>query len=172
MSRKQLCWTVLAAGHLLLVACGAVGLQLLPPASWAGRATGYYGAVSGAASSYGFFAPNVGPQIRATMTVQDAAGRSWRDTLTSGKTMESRLRVCAIPGRLDDLQPEKKMLVMRSLAAAMFGRHPDARQVTIRVELFGRRQAGDEIDFPAMSEVAGGKTPEWIPLYEATFERG
>jgi hypothetical protein len=163
MTRRHLLATLAAACHLGLVVCGASKLvfwgqpsQGSPPRA----ALRLYGALSGAENGYAFFAPGIGPQVRVTFTLTDAAGRTWTDTLDRGMTREGALRVgsgvalASEPAYRDDL--------FRSWAGAMFGRHPDARKVTVRLQ---------EYDPPTMAEYRAGVRPRWETIDEATADR-
>jgi hypothetical protein len=150
----------LAAAHLLLVVCGAAGLSLLSGRSPPGKALRWYGAMSGADNGYGFFAPGVAPQWRATFTLSDTAGRTWTDTLEGDHNHEVAHRVGGIVNLFSEpgLRPE----LAASWAAKMFGRYPDAKQVVIRVEIY---------DLPTMAEYRNGTRPQWEFICEATFAR-
>lgn len=164
MTRRHALATCAAACHLLLVVCGATGWAFFggDPAedNLAEEAVRLYGALSGAENGYGFFAPGVSSQIRATFTLTDAAGRTWTDTLEEGMGAEATLRVgsgvslAAFDGVRESLA--------RSWAATMFARHPAARSVTIRIDVY---------DLPTMTDYRAGARPCWLPVYEATAER-
>src|SRR5580704_19040301 len=81
-----------AAGHLILVALGAGSVGLAPLGA-PGRLLSAYGALSGAGSGYGFFAPGVGGQILARFEVLDAKGRWVTVPLSTGSSHEADLRV-------------------------------------------------------------------------------
>ena len=44
----------------------------------------------------------------------------------------------------------------------MFGRHPDAEQVVVRIETY---------ELPPMEHVRAGEKARWETVYEATFRR-
>jgi hypothetical protein len=150
-----------AAFHLILVAIGAAGA--FPFLGTAGRAAGWYGAVSGAGMGYSFFAPVVGAQLRARF-VLSGDGRSWEDDLLSGHNQEVKLRV----GGAINLYPtsEEDELLREDLlacwSAAMFARHPDASKVTIYMEAF---------EVPTMADYRAGARPAWVPVHVAVFTR-
>src|SRR5262249_50739225 len=150
----------LATVHLLLVVCGAAGLSLLPDGTGPGKALRWYGAMSGSDNGYGFFAPGVASQFRATFTLSDGAGRGWTDTLEGEPNPEVTLRIRSIVGLFAEggLGPA----LAASWAAKLFGRHPDARHLLVRVEAY---------DLPTMAEYRDGERPRWQPIYEATFAR-
>src|SRR5262245_31660466 len=96
MNKRLALVTALAAGHLLLVVCGAARVSPGSDDSFAGRVFRWYGAMSGSDSGYGFFAPGVAQECRATFTLSDAAGRTWEDTLARGHNPEVTDRIGVI----------------------------------------------------------------------------
>jgi hypothetical protein len=160
MNTRAALLSAFAAVHLLLVVCGAAGLSLLPDGTRAGKALRWYGAMSGSDNGYGFFAPGVASQLRARFTLSDGAGRSWGDTLEGEHNPEVTLRIGGIVGLFAEgsLGPG----LAASWAAKLFGRHPDARRLVVRVEAY---------DLPPMAEYRKGDSPRWQPIYEATFCR-
>src|SRR3954471_24558921 len=79
MTRRHALATLAAACHLILVVCGASSLVFSSPPSeddFARQTVRLYGALSGSDNGYGFFAPGVGPQVRATFTLRDASGET------------------------------------------------------------------------------------------------
>jgi hypothetical protein len=163
MTRRHALATFAAACHLVLVVCGASGLLFTgDPAmgDWPRQGVQLYGALSGAENGYGFFAPGVGAQIRATFILTDASGRTWTDTLERGLSHEATLRaagsvsLAAEPDFRDDL--------FRSWIGTMFGRHPEARRVVVRLEMF---------DPPTMAEYQAGHRAEWEIIDEVTANR-
>lgn len=151
---------VLAMFHLGLVIAGACHLEF--SRSWRpiGSLLGFYGNLSGADTSYGFFAPSVAPQLRATFTLTDAAGRQWTTTHDLGKTREANLRLSSTISLVthDNLRDP----ILLSWAASMFGRYPTAQKVEVRIEV---------LELPRMDYYRAGWRPRWSPSYEATFER-
>ena len=100
MTRRHALVTFAAACHLILVVCGASGLVFSSPPSEDGparKAVRLYGALSGSDNGYGFFAPGVGPQVRATFTLEDASGKTWTDTLERDMSAEALHRVGGSP---------------------------------------------------------------------------
>jgi hypothetical protein len=158
MKRRSTWLLAFALTHLALVICGATGRQLLPP-SPPDFALRWYGAMTGADSGYGFFAPGVGPQAQATFTLHDAAGHSWTDTI-DGDNQEVRLRLGSMltNSEVESLRPG----LTASWAAVMFGRHPEATRVIVRVQLY---------DTPTMADFRAGATPAWQTVFEASFTR-
>jgi hypothetical protein len=140
-----------------------------------GRAARTYGAYSGSDSSYGFFAPSVGPQIRATFTLSDDSGRTWTDTLESRSNREVELRIGGIVALF--CSTDERDALAASLAATMFGRHPEARFVTVQAESYGTTGTAatsqeDLYQLPSMANYRAGERPMWRVLYQATFTRG
>lgn len=151
---------LLAGGHVTLVACGAAGVTRPSATGLVGRAVAYYGELSGASNRYGFYAPAVGTELRVTFTVTDGSGRARDDVLAVGCTHEARLRL----GSLADMyvHEECRPALGAAWAAALFGRHPEAERVTLRVE---------EYDVPTMAGYRAGARPRWRVLSGSTFSR-
>src|SRR3954464_9934743 len=83
--------------HLALVVAGAAHLtaRLHGPV---GRGLRFYDAVSGAGDSYSFFAPAVGPQLRARFTLSTRQGQRSEETLETGKSREVGFRLGNLAG--------------------------------------------------------------------------
>jgi hypothetical protein len=160
MNKRTIYLVAFAGCHLLLVICGAAGVGLLPSASGPGGALRWYGAVSGADSSYGFFAPDVGSDARAMLTIVDNAGRSWTEPLEKAGNQELRVRLGNAFSQAADGTGQRGLAA--SWAARIFGRHPEASVVTVRVQIY---------DIPTMQEFRSGETPAWITVYERAFRR-
>jgi hypothetical protein len=152
MTARHAFLTTVAAAHLILVICGAAGFLSEE------RALGWYGEVSGAGNEYGFFAPGVGASYQATFTMTDEDGRTWTDDLDRGDTHEVMLRYNNGFSALDGLGSD----LAASWAATMFGRHPQAQQVTVQFQ---------EYDPPSMEEYRAGNRAEWKTFYQGTFVR-
>jgi hypothetical protein len=161
MTKTNVAWTAAAALHLALVACGALGIVFGRNLD-AAMAIGHYAAASGADSSYGFFAPAVASQCRAFMTMRDAAGREWRDSLAHDPRSVFGLRATSILDSIPSLSDRLRRGVTASWASAMFGRHPSAVTVLVSVELHV---------LPTMAEWRDGVRPSWMTIYEARFVR-
>ena len=165
--RRRTLWLAAAAGHLGLVTLGASTLSLrelgLP-----GRILDEYGALSGASSGYGFFAPGVTSQLGARFDVVDAEGRATSASLAGGASHEADLRVGNIIDQFaivdDDEDEESADRVRRSLAASlagkMFARYPEASAVVVRLETFTP---------VSMEAWRAGERPRWMPYYSAKF---
>lgn len=161
MSKRQLVVTCIAGFHLLLVACGAIQLPLFGETNPIGRGLRIYGALSGSDSGYGFFAPEVGPQLRAVLHLEDDQGRQWTDQLDDGLNAEAKLRMSGVVSMVGF--PEYRDAIVTSLAAAMLGRHPTAKQVQVEVQVF---------DPPTMEDFRNGKRPQWESFFvSAPFYR-
>lgn len=161
---RQLIFAAAAACHLLLVAVGAMQINLAALENIPSLLRRYV-AVSGANSGYGFFAPGVGSQLKASFDVVDAAGTTYHERLETGESHEADLRVGNIVGQFWDEYADRA--IQRSLAASwaaeMIARHPSAREVVVRLERY---------DLPTMADYHGGKRPRWEPFYRARFVHG
>jgi len=163
MTRRHAVATLAAACHLALVVCGASGLVFSGPSSADGpvrKTVRLYGALSGADNGYGFFAPGVGPQVLATFTLRDGAGRTWTDTLERGMSHEALHRAGGSPALA--VEPAYRDDLVRSWAGTMFGRHPEARRVVVRLELF---------DPPSMGGYRVGERARWETIDEIVCDR-
>lgn len=136
MTTRHAFLTGLAAAHLVLVACGAFSTHLLPAGTPAYKWLRLYGEVSGADNTWGFFAPSVGWQRQTVFVFTDEEGRTWTEKHERGSTHETNLRLTRLTdtamlsdGRIDRLQ-------LRSWAASALGRHPTAKTVEIRLEIY------------------------------------
>ncbi len=164
--RTRLAWTTaLVAGHLGLVALGAMGIALPTALGPARLALGLYGTLSGADTRFKLFAPGVASQLRATFTMVDDAGHTWTDTLEEGSNREVQLRIDSIVTTFYDAEfrPDLRRSFTASWAATMFGRHPDAKRVIARVDVY---------DLPTMDQYRRGLRPRWRNVYSAIFTRG
>jgi hypothetical protein len=163
-SRRARVWLALALVHLVLVAGGAAHFGF-----WnygvVGRALDTYGLVSGAASSYPFFAPVVGTSIRARFQLFD--GKDFliaTDDLVNGATRETNLRLSNIVEMIDhDISNDgTRRLLASSWAGKIFARHPQATKLKLFVETF---------DLPTMQEYRQGTRYDWQAIYTANFGR-
>lgn len=159
---KQLLWVSVGLTHLALVALGAANVDL-SKYGILGRAATYYGQISGSGDSYGFFAPGVWGQERALFDVVDQGGITRTIALETHASREADLRVGNVISQFqDDVEnPEDlQRAVAASLAAAVFGRYPEARKVTVRLE---------EYRAVSMRDYRQGIRARWEPLYNASF---
>src|SRR5262245_3521712 len=85
--------------HLVLVVAGAAHLapRVHGPL---GRGLRFYNALTGAGDSYSFFAPSVGPQLRARFSLSTPEGKRSEETLESGKSREVAFRLGNLAGTI------------------------------------------------------------------------
>ena len=163
ISAKLKMMTVIATLHLFLVAIGAFELDLFSNDNL-NSALDYYGSLSGASASYGFFAPGVDLQIRAVFDVENAHGDHQLVQLENGQNSEFYLRTGDIIENFYNDEMADPMKFQRdlasSLSATIFSRTPNARNVTIHL---------DEFKPVNMAEYRSGLHPKWQPIYSATF---
>lgn len=149
--------------HLVLVVAGAAHLtpRLHGPV---GRGLRFYDALSGAGDSYAFFAPTVGPQLRARFTLSTPQGERIEETLETGKGREVSLRLGNLAATIHVLakRTDVRRAFLGALAANRFGAHPEANRVEVNIE---------EWVMPTMAEYRLGARPRWHSLHEATFVR-
>jgi len=150
--------------HLALVVAGAAHLTPYFLHGPVGRGLRFYDALSGAGDSYAFFAPTVGPQLRARFTLSTPQGERSEETLEAGKNREVSLRLGNLAGTIDAVakRTDVRRAFLGALAASRFGAHPDASRVQVNIE---------EWVMPTMAEYRLGARPRWHSLYDATFVR-
>ena len=166
MTRSHALFAVLAGIHLFLVVCGATKKPLLPREHPASDTLRIYGAVSGSDSHYGFFAPEVGPQIRVVFLLTDANGKTRSETPGEGLNPEASLRAGSTTSVFNapEMDDATRKALLASWADGMFAKHPDVEKVTIRLEIF---------DPLTMSEYQQGKRPAWKLMQQfGPFDRG
>jgi hypothetical protein len=149
--------------HLALVVAGAA--QLTPRLNGPlGRGLRFYDALSGAGDSYSFFAPSVGPQLRARFTLSTPQGARSEETLETGKSREVGLRLGNLAGMIHivAVRDDLRRAFLGALAADRLGAHPEANLVQVNIE---------EWVMPTMAEYRLGGRPWWRSSYEATFLR-
>jgi hypothetical protein len=161
MTSRHFAWVIAAFLHLVLVICGAAGVTL----SGRNLALGIlaqYSEVSGAETQYGFFAPAVASQCRAILTLRDAEGRAWSDTIAADPAAGFGWRTSSAIDAIPRLPENLRRALAGSWAAVMFGRHPDAVEVVVdtQIELL-----------PTMAEWDAGARPKWESFYSSTFVR-
>src|SRR6478609_10196459 len=124
--RKRLLLVGAFGCHLALVVAGAAHLtsRLHVPV---GRGLRFYDALSGAGDSYSFFAPAVGPQLRARFVLSTAQGERTEETLESGKSREVGFRLGNLAGTVYIVaqRGDLRRAFLAALAASRFGAHPD-----------------------------------------------
>ena len=151
----------LSTGHLVLVVLGVINVNL-PELGPIGRALGDYSLLSGADNGFGFFAPGVFGQFKAYFDVVDGEGRRTTTSLETGSSHEADLYVDHIASEFDTEDPELRRSLAASLAGKVFTRHPEAREVVVRIERF---------ESISTAEFRAGERPPQNPFYEATFSR-
>jgi hypothetical protein len=165
---SRCCFCVLlAAAHLVVVACGAADLlpdrgrqSLVRPLLW-------YARMTGADNQFSFYAPEVGDSFRTRFTLWDSQGGEWEASFEDTASPEARLRLSGIAfsafanGAAVE-HPEKRVRVVKSWAATMFSRYPRAIELTVVVEAY---------DIPTMAEYRGGQRPTWKIVYQAQVQR-
>jgi hypothetical protein len=160
MSTRQLLAVAAAGIHLVLVIGGAANISLPRGSGVAGRGIRWYTAVSGADSGYGFFAPGVASETRATFTLTDATGRTWTEAFDAGGNQEVQLRLGSMVSTA--ASPGVRRKLAASWAGKFFAIHPEVESVLVRVEYY---------DLPQMDEYRDGERPEWVTEYEVEFSR-
>lgn len=149
--------------HLGLVVAGAshVTSRLHGPVA---RGLRLYDELSGAGDSYSFFAPTVGPQLRARFTLSTPRGEHLEDTLEAGKSREVGFRVGNLAGTIyiAAKRTDLRRAFLGALAASRFGAHPEADRVQVDIE---------DWVMPTMADYRLGARPRWRPLHDATFVR-
>jgi hypothetical protein len=151
------------ACHLALVVAGAAHLtsRVHGPV---GRGLRFYDALSGAGDSYSFFAPAVGPELRARFILSTPQGERSEETLETGKSREVGFRLGNLAGTVYIVaqRTDLRRTFLGALAANRFGVHPEAKLVQVTIE---------EWVMPTMAEYRVGARPLWRSLHEATFVR-
>jgi hypothetical protein len=160
MTRRHALLTGVAAIHLVLVICGAVNYRPLSGDRLPAQVLRFTQAVTGSDSGYGFFAPDVGCDLRARFTLIDAAGRRWDQELDLGNTLEERVRIANVLSLAyeDDLRRD----LAGSLAGTVLARNPTAEKVIVRIDVY---------DPPTMDDYSVREKLEWESLYMATISR-
>ncbi|MDI1444029.1 hypothetical protein [Polyangium sp. 6x1] len=152
---------VLVAAHLLLVTLGAAGVEL-GDVGPIGRLLHHYGLASGAECEYDFFTSRDHGQLVLHVDVIDAEGRRSTRSLGTGASHEAEIRVAHIADAFETADPELRRELAKSLAAKMFDRHPEAREVVVRVEYFVA---------VLMDEHRSGREPRVTQVYDARFRK-
>jgi hypothetical protein len=147
-----------AAFHLVVVVCSASGGLSLLKKGLPGPLLYRYAVLSGADNGFGFFAPSVAATNRTRFAIADGAGKAHEVTLGEAPNHEVRLR-SGTPVVLFGVN-ELRSPLAASWAGKVFGRHPEARAVNVRVE---------EYEVPSMAAYRAGERPQWLAIYEETF---
>jgi hypothetical protein len=160
---KRLLMVAAFGCHLAFVVAGAAHLtaRVRGPT---GRGLRFYDALSGAGDSYSFFAPAVGPQLRARFTLSTPQGERFEETLESGKSREVGFRLGNLAGTVYVVseRTDLRRAFLGALAASRLGAHPEANVVEVSIE---------EWVMPTMDEYRVGMRPRWSSLHDATFLR-
>lgn len=158
-------WVALAALHGIVVVLGAANLRVQERGA-IGELVTWYGALTGAERGFGFFAPQVNTQARASFTIVDKDGHSFERSLEEGSSAESTLRINNLGSRFWQILDKGSLDLRHSMAASwagkMFARYPQAKQVTVHFEVF---------QLYSMAEYRAGRIPHWTRLYDAVFSR-
>lgn len=173
MTGKHKLLTALAGFHLILIVLGAMHLHFGQSTSALGQAGYWYGTMTGAGSSHGFFAPGLTAPVRIMFQMYDAEGQEWTDTIAFGSTSESNVRLKNISVNPPDLEAAHNDPMMKSLAGTMFGKHPEAVLVVVQFQYYvlEKSDPNAEDDFPTMEEWRAGKRPEWVTFYQLPYQR-
>lgn len=153
------------AVHLLLVILGAsyVKISDFVPG---GIFIELYQNASGASSSYGFFAPNIGGKSRAVFDIVDASGSKIENMpLMSKAGREAELRLHCLYDEFNVKRSNKDKFrknLAASLAASVFSQHPEAVLVTLHVQEFWQK---------SMAEYRQGLRAHWSDYYLARFTK-
>ncbi|MET0402832.1 MAG: hypothetical protein ABW123_10535 [Cystobacter sp.] len=155
---RHLLLTAVALSHLLLVLVNALHLQAYFPPGVPGRLLQLYGQWSGASTRFNFFAPVITPSVRVSFDLSQESGEVTHDALRfDDEAMNVRGYCMALRFEVKDNQEN----MARAWAALMFGWHPEARAVTVRV---------DALRLPTMEAYRAGERPEWTERYRLGFE--
>ena len=149
--------------HVALVVAGAAHLTSHLHGR-VGRGLRFYDALSGAGDSYSFFAPAVGPQLRARFILSNPHGGRSEETLEDGKSREVGFRLGNLAGTAYVVarDTDLRRAFLGALAASRFGAHPGANLVQVTIEQW---------EMPTMADYRAGARPRWRTLLDATFER-
>lgn len=149
--------------HLALVIAGAAHLTARVRAPVASGLR-FYDALSGAGDSYSFFAPAVGPELRARFVLTTPQGTRSEEVLGTGKSREVGFRLGTLAGTVYVLarRTDLRRAFLGALAANRFGAHPEASLVQVSIDAW---------EMPTMVEYRNGVRPRWRSLQEATFVR-
>jgi len=157
-SRGRIVWIAAAGAHLALVICGAARITPVSPAHFAGRIVETYRAYSGANNGYGFFAPGVASEWRATFDVcNNGHCIPAAEEQVAG---ESRLLLQTINSLLGE--SEVRDLLAASHAARLFARYPHPDAVLVKAGVYV---------VPTMAQYRRGARPQWRDLYGFAFRR-
>lgn len=167
MSRRRYLWLILAAGHLTAVGLGASSSLPVRSGGPSARMLNWYAIISGADSTFAFYAPNVSTPHRARFRLRDAEGTEWWDRFDATGSREADLRLGGVVDAAfmdEDVQKAHSWRndLVRSWAAAMLRRHPHAVSVTVIVEVYY---------VPTVADYRAGVRPSWREIYRAEVLR-
>ena len=153
-----------ASVHLALVLLGALQ-GFFPDALNRSKAIAAYASLSGANTAYGFFAPGVGSQLRATFELSDGKGHRRNARLETGFSHEADLSVGNIVTMFWDEAENERMRrsVTASWAGKVLGRNSDMKEVVVRL---------DSYEMPSMEEYRAGERADWEEYYTAKYVLG
>ena len=163
MTPRHAAVCLFAGLHLFVVVCGALRVAWLEsPAGVVGELAKTYAALSGADSSYGFFAPAVPPRRRVRLQLLTNDGKR-RDValVRDDAPPESRSSLKALLSFFVRT-PAARHGLAESWASRMLDRQRNVVEVTVAVE---------EMETPSMARYREGARPFWRRLYAETFSR-
>jgi hypothetical protein len=119
----------------------------------------WYGELTGAYTSYNFFAPAVASEVRATFVFTDQSGIVWKEEFKTGNwEVDQKIMTMLyfFPAS------ESCDLIARSWAAQALSRHIGASQVEVIVDI---------LQIPTLEEAQLGNALSWKPFYRGRFAR-
>lgn len=163
MERWKKVVLAVAGVHVILVICGAAHLKVRP-IPVIGPILHNYCAFTGADRQFGFFAPNVGSQLRGEFDLTDSKGNVTTRHLEEGVNREAQLRISNLISIFWDQVDDKDLrrAMAASMAAKMYNRYPDTKEVVVRYEAY---------ELPPMPLWVEGARPYWKPFYRTKFVR-
>ncbi len=160
MNKKQLFLTAFALAHVAIMASSAFRLRQTG-CDWIDRVIGTYAFVTGSGDNFGFFC-SVPNQVRPTFAITDRDGTVHTDHLwPETVNREAALRYGVSVSMFGNLDDKSRKALLGSWSAAMFGRHPNAARVNVRLEAYV---------VPDWSKSPADAAPRWVEMYSADFE--
>jgi hypothetical protein len=158
-SRRHAAWFAAAGVHLVLVLCGAFRIPLIPRTHFAGAAIETYRDYTGAGTGYGFFAPGVASEWRATF---EACSDPAHCAPIGDEPMGNEARLLLVT--IDSMFAEEDLrdVVAASYAARELARLPAANVVLVKAGMYV---------IPPMEAYRRGKRPYWRTYYGWAFHR-
>ncbi len=121
-----------------------------------------YASYAGADKHYGFFAPGVAPDVRILFEIEDTEKGCFTEEFAlpeANSEISHRLYTMrSVFAKVTEFQD----FGATSLAAAMFNKYNTAQQVEVQVEV---------MNTPTMKAYQAGERPNWIRIYESTFQK-